>query len=106
MICLADLTNASVKILRPAETVSDLQAVHEEQELPPIRCSLRDLSVMGSIGALGRVSVNGYTCRLQTDEPIVPGWRVKVTVDGGDERVFVVVKVDGNLHKRLTLEGA
>lgn len=103
---MADLYNATARLLEPLATVTDLESGHSERTWPETRCSLRDLSAMRSIGALGAVTLNGYTLRLQTTAPVVPGWRVKATIDGSDdERMFVVLKVDGNLHKRLTLEG-
>lgn len=105
---MGSLLNATATLLEPTtapDPGSPLQLTHGERELSPVRCSLRDLSVTRAIGALGRVAVNAYTCRLHTTAAVKPGWRVRVTRDGEtDPATYVVQKVSRNLHTVLTLE--
>lgn len=102
--------NATCKLLRPkttAHAADTLQRDHRFDTLPEQQCSFRALSAVRSIGPLGRVALNGWTCRLCSSEAIKPGWRILVQCEGEtEEREFTVAAATQALHWTLTVEGA
>ena len=106
---MASYYKASCKLIDPARYVDDddpRRREHKDIEHPAHRCSMRRLSATASITALGRVSLDGWTCRLHSELEILPEWRIKVKRDNEAEyREYVIRAVSDNLHKTLTLEG-
>jgi len=104
------LCNATARLLKPTNEIDsdDVQVRKRayKSQTQEIRCSMRALSAQAAISALGKVSVRGYTCRLQTSEDVQPGWRISVRMD--DEttwREYAVAVVRKGFYRTLTLEG-
>jgi len=103
-------TNATYRLLAPMRKTSSTDVLQRESETrdvggPDRRCRLRALSASAAITALGKVSLQGYTCRLQTEYQIQPGWQLQITSDGEDTRhTYTVAQVRKSHHVTLTLE--
>lgn len=106
---MSALYNATARLLRPTRDVVDSEALrreHDTDEEPTQRCSLRSLTAVASITALGRVSLKGWTCRLKSRLPVEAGWRVQAKLDDEDVwRDFLVQGVTRSTHLVLSLEG-
>lgn len=104
------LANADCKIVeqRRAEDAADaLKRAHTTATKGLQRCSIRELSAVASINALGKVAINAFTCRLQSPLKIQPEWRILVKRDGIDDEfeTYMIRKASKAHHWKLTLEG-
>ena len=101
--------NATCKIIEPVQQDSQddhLQREHTETTHPEQRCSLRQTSRGQEATVLGGMSLNSYSCRLQTALPVAADWRLEARQDGEDTWRDYTVRRVGNLgfYKLLSVE--
>ncbi len=101
--------NATCHLIRPKRKVDAADALQRTEEMvtlpDELRCSLRAMSAQASIGALGKISLSGWACRLQTSEAVAVGWRLTAIRDGeADWHEYHVAQVKRSHHYSLVLE--
>ena len=101
--------NATCRIIEPVQQDSQddhLQRDHNETTHPEQRCSLRQTTRGSEATVLGTMSLNSYSCRLQTALPVAADWRLKIRKDGDDDwRHYTVRRVgDVGFYKLLSAE--
>jgi len=100
--------NATCRIIEPVQQDSQddyLQRDHNETTHAEQRCSLRQTTRSSEATVLGALSLNSYSCRLQTALPVAADWRLKIRKDGEDWRDYTVRRVgDLGFYKLLSVE--
>ena len=101
--------NATCRIIEPVQQDSQddyLQRDHSETTHPDQRCSLRQTTRGSEATVLGGMSLNSYSCRLQTALPVAADWRLQAQLDGEPGwREYTVRRVgDLGFYKLLSVE--